>query len=95
MFAIIYLAELSSISPKLTFIVLIIFSLQMGSLASVDPFLRRQLRRTFTLQAAHKSRLIESFTNLEAIKAHVKRICSYNTYARNFSPQPRSKSYDQ
>ncbi|EJF84026.1 hypothetical protein MCU_00694 [Bartonella elizabethae Re6043vi] len=25
-----------------------------------------------TLQAAHKSRLIESFTNLEAIKAHVK-----------------------
>lgn len=44
----------------------------MGSLASVDPFLRRQLRRTFTLQAAHKSRLIESFTNLEAIKAHVK-----------------------
>nr|WP_308758048.1 ABC transporter transmembrane domain-containing protein [Bartonella raoultii] len=34
--------------------------------------LRRQLRRTFTLQAAHKSRLIESFTNLEAIKAHVK-----------------------
>lgn len=46
--------------------------LQMGSLAFVGPFLRRQLRRAFTLQAAHKSRLIESFTNLEAIKAHVK-----------------------
>ncbi len=38
----------------------------------VGPFLRRQLRRAFTLQAVHKSRLIESFTNLEAIKAHVK-----------------------
>lgn len=72
LFAIIYLAALFSISPKLTFIVLIILPLQMGSLASVGPFLRRQLRRTFTLQAAHKSRLIESFTNLEAIKAHVK-----------------------
>ncbi|WP_280101294.1 ABC transporter transmembrane domain-containing protein [Bartonella rattimassiliensis] len=35
------------------------------------PF-RRQLRHTFTLQAVHQSRFIESFTNLEAIKAHVK-----------------------
>ncbi|WP_375664723.1 ABC transporter transmembrane domain-containing protein [Bartonella sp. CL162QHHD] len=72
LFAIIYIAALFSISPKLTFIVLIILPLQMGSLAFVGPFLRRQLRRAFTLQAVHKSRLIESFTNLEAIKAHVK-----------------------
>ncbi|WP_375695109.1 peptidase domain-containing ABC transporter [Bartonella sp. AC90GZZY] len=72
LFAIIYIVALFSISPKLTFIVLIILPLQMGSLALVGPFLRRQLRRSFTLQAVHKSRLIESFTNLEAIKAHVK-----------------------
>lgn len=71
-FAIIYLAALFSISSKLTFIVLIILPLQMGFLASVGPFLRRRLRRAFTLQAVHQSRLIESFTNLEAIKAHVK-----------------------
>ncbi|WP_026088246.1 ABC transporter transmembrane domain-containing protein [Bartonella rattaustraliani] len=47
LFAIIYLAALFSINPKLTFIVLIILPLQMGSLASVGPFLRRQLRRAF------------------------------------------------
>ncbi|WP_375695446.1 ABC transporter transmembrane domain-containing protein [Bartonella sp. AC66GZZY] len=72
LFAIIYIVALFSISPKLTFIVLIILPLQMGSLALVGPFLRHQLRRSFTLQAVHKSCLIESFTNLEAIKAHVK-----------------------
>ncbi len=38
LFAIIYLAALFSISPKLTLIVLIILPLQMGSLASVGPF---------------------------------------------------------
>ncbi|WP_026087999.1 ABC transporter transmembrane domain-containing protein [Bartonella rattimassiliensis] len=38
LFAIIYLAALFSISLKLTFVVFIILSLQMGSLALVGPF---------------------------------------------------------
>ncbi len=60
----------------------------MDSLVSVGSFSRRQLRCTFTLQATHKSRLIENFTNLESIKAHVKEpahtIRMQETLARSF-----------
>ncbi|KEC55593.1 hypothetical protein O9A_00873, partial [Bartonella koehlerae C-29] len=53
LFAIIYLAVLFSTRPKLTFIILIILPLQIGSLALVYPVLRQQLCRAFTLQATH------------------------------------------
>jgi len=69
LFSFIYLAALFSISPSLTLIIIILLPSQMVAMAVVGPFLRHRLKQSFVANSAHQSRLIETFRNVETVKA--------------------------
>ncbi|WP_313606827.1 peptidase domain-containing ABC transporter [Rhizobium sp.] len=69
LFSFIYLGALFSISPSLTLVIVLILPTQMAAIAIVGPFLRHRLKQSFMANAAHQSRMIETFRNAETVKA--------------------------
>ena len=69
MFVVIYIATLYTLSPFLTFIILVMLPLQMIGFGIIGPFLRARMQEQFATGSAHQSRLVEAFGSLVTVKS--------------------------